>query len=155
MGIGPGTMGLTFLAFLALWVVMMSAMMLPSVAPMAIVWIRSVSVRATAWQRVNGVTQFLAGYLIVWAGFGVLAYLAFVGSGRLVDRSPDAAKWVGAAIFAVAGIYQLTPLKEACLRHCRYAGRIAVPLRQLPRAGSGSPRRGSTTAPTAWPVAGG
>lgn len=119
MGIGPGTMGLTFLAFLALWVVMMSAMMLPSVAPMVIVWIRSVSVRATAWERVNGVTQFLAGYLIVWAGFGVLAYLAFVGSGRLVDRSPDAAKWVGAAIFAVAGIYQLTPLKEACLRHCR------------------------------------
>jgi predicted metal-binding membrane protein len=119
MGIGPGTMGLTVFAFLALWVVMMAAMMLPSVAPMVVVWIRSVSVRTTAWERVNGVMQFLAGYLIVWAAFGVLAYVAFVGSGRLVDRWPDAAKWVGAAIFAVAGIYQLTPLKEVCLRHCR------------------------------------
>ena len=87
---------------------------------MVIVWIRSVSVRATAWERVNGVTQFLAGYLIVWAG---------VRRPRVSSRSsardgwsiasPDAAKWVGAAIFAVAGIYQLTPLKEACLRHCR------------------------------------
>jgi predicted metal-binding membrane protein len=119
MGIGPGTMGLTLLAFLALWVVMMAAMMLPSVAPMVIVWIRSMSVRATAWQRLNGAVQFLAGYLIVWAAFGLLAYLAFVGSGRLVDASPTAAKWAGAAIFAIAGIYQLTPLKEACLRHCR------------------------------------
>jgi predicted metal-binding membrane protein len=119
MGIGPGTMGLTLLAFLALWVVMMAAMMLPSVAPMVIVWVRSVSVRATAWERVNGVGQFLAGYLIVWAAFGLLAYVAFVGAGRLVDSSPTAARWVGAAIFAVAGIYQLTPLKEVCLRHCR------------------------------------
>jgi hypothetical protein len=119
MGIGPGTMGLTLLAFLALWVVMMAAMMLPSVAPMVIVWVRSVSVRATAWDRVNGVGQFLAGYLVVWAAFGLLAYVAFVGTGHLVDSSPTTAKWVGAAIFAVAGIYQLTPLKEACLRHCR------------------------------------
>ncbi len=119
MGIGPGTMGLTLLAFLALWVVMMAAMMLPSVAPMVIVWVRSVSARATASERFKGVAQFLAGYLIVWAAFGLLAYLAFVGSGHLVDASPDAAKWVGAGIFAIAGIYQLTPLKEACLRHCR------------------------------------
>jgi predicted metal-binding membrane protein len=119
MGIGPGTMGLTFLTFLAFWVVMMAAMMLPSVAPMVIVWVRSVSARATAWQRVTGVAQFLAGYLIVWAGFGVLAYVAFVGAGRLVDSSPTAARWVGASIFAIAGIYQLTPLKEVCLRHCR------------------------------------
>jgi predicted metal-binding membrane protein len=86
---------------------------------MVIVWVRSVSVRATAWERVNGVGQFLAGYLIVWAAFGLLAYVAFGGAGRLVDSSPTAAKWVGAAIFAVAGIYQLTPLKEVCLRHCR------------------------------------
>lgn len=119
MGIGPGTMGLTLLAFLVLWVVMMAAMMFPSVAPMVVVWVRSVSVRATAWQRVNGVMQFLAGYLIVWAVFGLLAYVALVGAGRLVDTSPTAAEWGGVAIFAIAGIYQLTPLKEACLRHCR------------------------------------
>lgn len=119
MGIGPGTMGLTLLAFLSLWVVMMAAMMLPSVAPMVVVWVRSVSARATTWQRVSGVGQFLAGYLIVWTAFGLLAYIALLGAERLVDTSPSAAKWVGSAIFALAGIYQLTPLKQACLRHCR------------------------------------
>jgi predicted metal-binding membrane protein len=119
MGIGPGTMGLGLLAFLSLWVVMMAAMMLPSVAPMVLVWVRSVSARATTWQRISGVAQFLAGYLIVWTAFGLLVYIALLGAVRLVDTSPTAAKWVGAAVFAVAGIYQLTPLKQACLRHCR------------------------------------
>ena len=90
MGIGPGTMGLTLLAFLALWVVMMAAMMLPSVAPMVIVWVRSVSVRATAWQRVNGVAQFLAGYLIVWAAFGLLAPLPRTTSDEVVQAQQPA-----------------------------------------------------------------
>jgi predicted metal-binding membrane protein len=98
---------------------MMAAMMFPSVAPMVIVWIRSVSARSTAWQRIEGVAEFLAGYLVAWAAFGLLAYVALLGAGRLVDVSPTAAKWAGAAIFALAGIYQLTPLKETCLRHCR------------------------------------
>ena len=112
-------MGLSLVAFIALWVVMMTAMMFPSVAPMVVVWIRSVSARATGLQRVGGVTLFLSGYLIAWAGFGLVAYAALLVTGRLVDASPDSAKWVGVAIFAAAGIYQLTPLKEVCLKHCR------------------------------------
>jgi predicted metal-binding membrane protein len=119
MGVGPGTMGLTLIAFLALWVVMMAAMMFPSVAPMAVVWIRSVSARANRRDRMGGVAMFLSGYLIAWAAFGLLAYGALLATGRLVDVSPTAAKWVGIAIFAAAGIYQLTPLKEVCLKHCR------------------------------------
>jgi predicted metal-binding membrane protein len=119
MGVGPGTMGLSIAAFLALWVVMMSAMMFPSVAPMVTVWIRSVSARPTPVQRVGGVTEFLSGYLLAWAAFGLLAYGALILTARLVDASPTAARWLGAGIFAVAGIYQLTPLKEACLKHCR------------------------------------
>ncbi len=119
MDVGPGTMGLSLLAFIALWVVMMAAMMFPSVAPMVIVWIRSVSTRETAWQRIVGVTEFLAGYLIVWAAFGVLAYVALLGAEHVVDSSPNTAKWIGAAVFAIAGIYQLSPLKGVCLRHCR------------------------------------
>ncbi len=112
-------MGLSLIAFLALWVVMMAAMMFPSVAPMAVVWIRSVSARATGRERLGGVALFLTGYLIAWAAFGLLAYGALLLTGRLVDVSPTAAKWVGVAIFAAAGIYQLTPLKEVCLKHCR------------------------------------
>src|SRR5450759_3847860 len=62
MGAGPGTMGLSLTAVLSVWLVMMAAMMFPSVAPMAIVWIRSVAARATTHERVAGITSFLAGY---------------------------------------------------------------------------------------------
>jgi len=119
MGVGAGTMGLSLAAFLALWVVMMTAMMFPSVAPMVVVWIRSVSARPTRGARVIGVTEFLCGYMVAWALFGLLAYVVLIAADHLVDTSPTTAKWVGAGIFLLAGIYQLTPIKGACLRHCR------------------------------------
>jgi predicted metal-binding membrane protein len=119
MGIGPGTMGLSLVPFLVVWVVMMAAMMFPSVAPMAVVWIRSVAARPTTPKRVGGIASFLSGYLLAWATFGVGVYIVLLGVGRIAADAPDAARWVGAAIFAVAGVYQLTPLKGACLRHCR------------------------------------
>jgi predicted metal-binding membrane protein len=119
MGVGPGTMGMSLAAFLFLWVVMMAAMMFPSVAPMALVWIRSVAARPRTRERVAGITSFLAGYLCAWATFGAAVYLVLLGAGRLADDAPAAARWVGSAIFAVAAVYQLSPLKGACLRHCR------------------------------------
>ena len=119
MGVGPGTMGLSLAAFLFVWVVMMAAMMFPSVAPMAFVWIRSVAARPTTRGRVVGVASFLSGYLLAWAAFGVAVYVVLLSAGRLAEDAPDVARWAGAAIFAVAGVYQLTPLKSACLRHCR------------------------------------
>jgi predicted metal-binding membrane protein len=96
MGNEPGTMGLALLPFLGLWVVMMAAMMLPSVAPVA-----------------------LAGYLLAWAVAGIVAFAALAGSGRLLTASPTAAKWLGVAIFTAAGVYQLTAWKDWCLRRCR------------------------------------
>lgn len=119
MGIGAGTMGLSFGAFLVVWAIMMSAMMFPSVAPMAIVWIRSVTARPNRRTRIIGISSFLAGYLFAWTVFGAGVYAVLAGVGRLENDSPDAARWAGAAIFALAGLYQLTPLKSACLRHCR------------------------------------
>lgn len=119
MGVGPGTMGLSLGGFLVVWVVMMAAMMFPSVAPMAIVWIRSVEARPTTRERAAGVASFLGGYLLAWTGFGIAVYVLLLGAGRLAEDAPDVARWTGAAIFAVAGVYQLTPLKRACLRHCR------------------------------------
>jgi predicted metal-binding membrane protein len=119
MGVRPGTMGLSLAAFLALWVVMMTAMMFPSVAPMVVMWIRSVSARPTRSARVTGVAGFLCGYLVAWAAFGLLVYLVLIAADRLVSGSPPTVKWTGAAIFLLAGIYQLTPLKQTCLRLCR------------------------------------
>jgi predicted metal-binding membrane protein len=116
---GTGTMGLSLMAFLALWVVMMAAMMFPSAAPMALVWIRSIAVRPTPYARVAGITSFLAGYLFSWTTFGVAVYFVLLGTGRLTNDTPSTTRWVGAAVLVLAAIYQLTSFKATCLRHCR------------------------------------
>ncbi len=119
MGNGPGTMGLALLPFLGLWIVMMSAMMLPSVAPVAVLWTRSISGTSTGPGRVARMSMFLGGYLLAWAACGAVAFAVLAGTGRLPAASPTAAKWLGVAIFLTAGVYQLTPWKDWCLRRCR------------------------------------
>jgi predicted metal-binding membrane protein len=119
MGTGLGTMGLSLGAFLVVWAVMMAAMMFPSVAPMAAAWLRTISARPTRAARGLGIAEFLGGYLVAWAGFGALVYVLLLGADRLSAASPTVARWTGVLVFAVAGIYQLTPLKSVCLRHCR------------------------------------
>jgi predicted metal-binding membrane protein len=119
MGNGPGTMGLAPLPFLGLWVVMMAAMMLPSVAPVAMLWTRLISGASAGFGRAVRMSLFLSGYLLVWAGFGALAFAALTGTGRLLTASPTAARWLGVVIFVTAGSYQLTSWKDWCLRRCR------------------------------------
>lgn len=116
---GPGTMGISFPSFILVWVIMMTAMMFPSVAPMALMWIRTLSTRLRFQDRAIGITLFLSGYLFAWTTFGAVVYVALIGTGRLANDSPVVARWVGVGIFALAGVYQLTPLKRACLSHCR------------------------------------
>lgn len=119
MSNGPGTMGLALLPFLGLWIVMMAAMMLPSAAPVAVLWARLISGASTGPSRAGRMSAFLAGYLLAWAACGAVAYAALAGTGRLVMASPGSARWLGLAILAGAGIYQLTPWKDFCLRRCR------------------------------------
>ncbi|MFI8460796.1 DUF2182 domain-containing protein [Kitasatospora sp. NPDC085464] len=119
MGIEPGTMGMALPLFLVLWLAMMAAMMLPSVAPVAVTWAKGIARQSSGATRALRTTEFIAGYLIAWTVFGLVAYGALAVTGDLVDRDPDAGKWIGAAAFALAGLYQLGPLKNVCLRHCR------------------------------------
>jgi predicted metal-binding membrane protein len=119
MGNGPGTMGLALLPFLGLWAVMMAAMMLPSVAPVAVLWTRLIGGAATGLARAIRMGTFLGGYLLAWAAFGALAFAALTGTGRLLAASPAAARWLGVAIFVAAGGYQFTTWKDWCLRRCR------------------------------------
>jgi predicted metal-binding membrane protein len=119
MGHGVGTMGLALLPFVGLWVVMMAAMMLPSVAPVAVLWTRLPGGDWAGAGRVVRLSLFLGGYLLAWAGFGAAAFTALAGTGRVVTASPAAAKALGVAIFGAAGIYQLTQWKDWCLRRCR------------------------------------
>ena len=110
----PGTMELSLLGFLPVWALMMAAMMVPSVVPVASLYVRTFQSRR--YQRVGA---FAAGYLLVWVAVGVPAYgLATVADGLTRDH-PTGATVMAAALLAAAGIYQLTPLKERCLVRCR------------------------------------
>jgi predicted metal-binding membrane protein len=138
MGIGPGTMGMDLPIFVGTWVVMMAAMMFPSVAPVAILWTRAISRKETGGVRARRIGEFVAGYLVAWTAFGLVAFAALVATGRLAERAPDVARWLGVGIFALAGTYQLTPLKDVCLRHCRspiaqllHYGNVKGPARDL------------------------
>ncbi|MEV7795898.1 DUF2182 domain-containing protein [Streptomyces sp. NPDC087512] len=136
MGVEPGTMGMAIPLFLVLWVTMMAAMMLPSMAPVALTWVRGIGRRASGWRRAGRTLEFVGGYLLVWTAFGLLAYAALALTGDLVDDHPTAGRWIGAVAFLLAGLYQLGPLKNVCLRHCR------DPMSQLVRyAGFRQPAR--------------
>jgi predicted metal-binding membrane protein len=119
MGNGSGAMGLDVLPFLGVWVVMMAAMMLPSVAPVAVLWTRWLTGASAGVRRAARMSLFLGGYLLAWAGFGAVAFAALAGTGRLVTASPAAARGLGVAIVSVAGLYQLTFWKDRFLRRCR------------------------------------
>ncbi|MFE1553269.1 DUF2182 domain-containing protein [Streptomyces sp. NPDC058718] len=119
MGIEPGTMGMGVPLFLLLWLIMMIAMMFPSVAPVALTWARSIGRRSTGIARASRLTQFVGGYLLAWTAFGLLAYGLLALTGTLVADHPDAGRWIGASAFLLAGLHQFGPLKTACLLHCR------------------------------------
>ncbi|MEC4016534.1 DUF2182 domain-containing protein [Streptomyces sp. H27-D2] len=118
-GMEPGTMGLALPVFLLLWVTMMVAMMFPSVAPVAITWVRAISRQSAGAVRAARIAQFAGGYLLVWTAFGLLAYGALAVTGRLMDGNPEVGRWLGAAAFLLAALHQFGPLKRVCLRHCR------------------------------------
>jgi predicted metal-binding membrane protein len=122
MDAGPGTDlgGLGW--YLGIWVTMMAAMMLPSVAPMVLLHARISREKDRRGQASVPTWVFVAGYLAVWAVYGIAAYTAYRGI-RSVDDGflawDRSGKYVAGVALVVAGVYELTPLKSVCLRHCR------------------------------------
>jgi predicted metal-binding membrane protein len=103
--------------FLAVWVVMMAAMMFPSVAPTVALYSRMTGGRSPLSPLI-----FAAGYLITWAGAGVLAFVLAASGGAVAGNvlSWDrAGRWVAGATLVIAAVYELTPLKDVCLGKCR------------------------------------
>ena len=114
---GPWTELGTLSWFLGVWVVMMAAMMFPSVAPTVALYSKLKNTRALGAPLV-----FTSGYLLVWSAFGVLAFaLALVGSKVLGDvlAWDRAGRWVAGVTLLAASAYELTPLKDVCLGKCR------------------------------------
>ncbi len=114
VGAAPGTMGLGIGAFIAVWTLMMAAMMLPSVAGVASMYARTIRNRRAL--RLGG---FVSGYVLVWSAAGVPAFALAWVAGRLADHHPGIATGMAAGIFTACGLYQLTPVKDRCLVHCR------------------------------------
>ena len=103
--------------FVGVWVVMMAAMMLPSVAPTLALYSRMAR-RASPLAPV----VFAAAYLVTWAGAGALAYAVFAGGREVLG---DALSWsrggrlLGGGILVAASVYELSPYKDTCLTKCR------------------------------------
>ena len=124
MDAGPGTDPGALGFFIGVWVVMMAAMMFPSIAPMVVMHVRMQQGRLGRGHglRVGTTALFVGGYLIAWTAAGLIGY-AIYQLGRQVTG--DAFSWGNAGPYLAGGIviaaaaYQLTPLKDVCLRHCR------------------------------------
>jgi predicted metal-binding membrane protein len=109
-----------------MWWIMMIAMMLPSAAPTVLLYAlvnRKAEARDQAPRQPWSAAAFTSGYLAAWAGFSILAVTlqwTFERTGLLSPMMLNTTSRIMAgSILLLAGLYQFTPLKEACLRHCR------------------------------------
>ena len=106
----------------AMWWVMMVAMMLPGAAPMLLLFARVNRTQKARDRPYVPTGFFAAGYLTAWGGFSALATGLQWGLEQLDLLGPMMTAtnyWLGGAILVAAGLWQLTPLKGVCLRHCR------------------------------------
>ena len=117
MDAGPGTDLGALGWFLGVWVVMMAAMMFPSLAPTVALY--------TTMTRRHGLGRpllFAAGYLLIWGAAGLGAYALFELGKSLLGTGlawHGAGRWLAAGVLALAAVYELTPLKDVCLSKCR------------------------------------
>ncbi len=114
---GPWTALGTFAWFVGVWVVMMAAMMLPSVAPTVALYSQMTRTASPARPLL-----FTGGYLATWTLTGLAAF-GLAAAGELVAGDVLAwhrgGRWVAGVVLIVAGVYELTPLKDVCLGKCR------------------------------------
>jgi predicted metal-binding membrane protein len=117
MDAGPGTALGTLGWFLGVWLVMMAAMMFPSVAPTIALY-----ARMTRQRGLDRPLLFAGGYLVAWGAAGAVAYGVFylgrsAFGGELAWHA--AGRWCAGGVLALAAVYEITPLKDVCLAKCR------------------------------------
>jgi predicted metal-binding membrane protein len=106
------------MAIFIMWAVMMMAMMLPSATPMVLTFVRLCRHKH---QILHG-WIFVAAYLVIWSGFSAAAtalHWWLQTTGLLSPMMTSSSMWFTAILLLVAGVVQFTPMKDACLRHCR------------------------------------
>jgi predicted metal-binding membrane protein len=124
MDAGPGTDPGALGFYVTTWVVMMAAMMFPSIAPMVLMFAALQRGRREKGMAASRVATpcFVAGYLLLWGVAGLVFY-AVLRLGRQLDGGffawHHAGRWTAAIVLAAAAVYELTPMKHACLQRCR------------------------------------
>jgi predicted metal-binding membrane protein len=114
---GPWTDLGTLAWFAGIWIVMMAAMMFPSVAPTVALYSSMTKSRSPVAPLL-----FTAGYLLVWTSVGAFAFVVATSGGLIsgdVLAWDRAGRWIAGTTLIVAAIYELTPLKDVCLGKCR------------------------------------
>ncbi|MGH7081040.1 MAG: DUF2182 domain-containing protein [Acetobacteraceae bacterium] len=122
MAMSSPTMGMRAPLFLAIWIVMMVAMMFPSAAPMILTFHAVQAGKRRRGEAFVATSVFVAAYLLVWAISGAVAYAGAVVAEAIAARtglSSSTAARIGGALLIAAGLYQLTALKDRCLMRCR------------------------------------
>jgi predicted metal-binding membrane protein len=122
MAMASPTMGMRAPLFLAIWVVMMVAMMFPTAAPMILTFHKVQVNKRQRGETFVATWVFVAAYLLVWTLSGVAAYAGALAAEAIAARvalSPATAARFGGAVLVVAGLYQITPFKDLCLSKCR------------------------------------
>ncbi len=112
--------------FLLAWQVMLTAMMLPSSLPLVRLFARTSARQPRPRAAMAG---FLGGYALVWGTFGALAFVFDIGVHATVDASPwllDHDWMLGAGVFVLAGAFQFSSLKYACLDKCRHPAQFLM-----------------------------
>ena len=124
MDAGPGTDVGSLGFWIVSWVVMMAAMMFPSIAPMVVMHARIEDGKRRQGKATEAGTTilFVCGYLATWTAAGLLGY-GLIKLGQALDWGifswDGGGPYVAGGVIVAAAIYQLTPMKDVCLRHCR------------------------------------
>ena len=122
MDTGPATDLGSLGWYVGVWVTMMAAMMLPSALPMVLFFDRVSRERTRRWAGLGSTWVFVASYLATWTLYGLAAFGVYPAIAGLHVRFlawDHSGPYVAGAVIALAGVYELTPFKAACLRHCR------------------------------------
>lgn len=114
--------GTDFGAMVLMWIIMMIGMMVPTAAPMTLIYAAVARKAATQGTTLAPAAFFVSGYIVIWSVFSVVATVAQWGLEQAALLSPMmvlTSPGLGAGLLIAAGLYQMTPMKDACLRHCR------------------------------------
>lgn len=120
MDMAPSGPASRVVMLLAMWWIMMVAMMLPSAAPMILLF--ALLNRKHPDGSFQATVAFALAYVVTWGGFSLAATAlqwGLEGAALLSSAMASTGTMLGAALLIAAGVWQLTPLKHACLRHCR------------------------------------